>query len=260
MGSIEELQSFIDAATTAAETLVSALTQSRQYGDDLAEELDGMSVHGTADQIREAVIKLDEAIALLGSIQRKADEAHTTAEAAKETLRPDLGQNTRAAPARPVSESPIPTEAATAKTCDPNPHLIDMPTMPPKTKRGRGMPQHPTHGRWVGRSEFDRKLQSGADEETRAVDELWSRVRRPDEVPSLMIATHVEPKFAVRMRRQELKNETIVINNPDGPCGYATSLRYGCDQILPRLLPPGASLTVYWPDGNQHTYHGVEES
>ena len=66
----------------------------------------------------------------------------------------------------------------------------------------------------------------------------------------LSIASHVEIKFAMRMRTHNITKATIVVNK--APC----ERDYGCPQLLPRFLPEGAELTVYGPDGFRHTYHG----
>lgn len=58
-----------------------------------------------------------------------------------------------------------------------------------------------------------------------------------------MIATttdHLEAKLAARMRRQQTKEASLITNN--APCDYEP---YGCDAILPRLLPAGSRLTVF---------------
>jgi hypothetical protein len=61
-----------------------------------------------------------------------------------------------------------------------------------------------------------------------------------------LIATttdHLEAKLAARMRREQVTQAVVLINNP--PCDYEP---YGCEKILSRLLPIGAQLTVYVRD------------
>ena len=52
----------------------------------------------------------------------------------------------------------------------------------------------------------------------------------------------------MRMRRQRLKDATIIINNK--PCPGP----YGCHRNLWKFLPEGARLTVYGPDNFMRTY------
>ena len=61
-------------------------------------------------------------------------------------------------------------------------------------------------------------------------------------------AAHVETKAAARMRDNDVAAGVLVINNPRGVCGAddGTSA-YGCAQILPVVLPPRATLVVWWP-------------
>lgn len=65
-------------------------------------------------------------------------------------------------------------------------------------------------------------------------------------------ATHVEAKVAVTMREQHVHQGVVVINNPEGPCPGA----YSWQHVLDVLLPPGASLTVWWPAGHHETFIG----
>ena len=55
----------------------------------------------------------------------------------------------------------------------------------------------------------------------------------------------VEVKLAVHMRNEGITNATVVVNNEvcKGP--------FGCDTLLPKILPEGSRLTVYGttPDG-----------
>ncbi|MGH3864284.1 DddA-like double-stranded DNA deaminase toxin [Actinokineospora sp.] len=49
----------------------------------------------------------------------------------------------------------------------------------------------------------------------------------------LLAASHVETKFAARMRGSQRKRVTLIINNL--PCDDG---RYSCDQLLPKILRP----------------------
>lgn len=60
-------------------------------------------------------------------------------------------------------------------------------------------------------------------------------------------SSHVETKAAARMRDNNVTNGVIVINNAGGVCGVDGTGPYGCAQVLPVVLPHGATLVVWWP-------------
>ncbi|MEV7231372.1 DddA-like double-stranded DNA deaminase toxin [Polymorphospora sp. NPDC051019] len=66
--------------------------------------------------------------------------------------------------------------------------------------------------------------------------------------------THVEAHAAETMDRFGLREAVLAVNKR--PCPGMQ----GCDRLLPRLLPAGAQLTVYGPDGFRKTYNGPEEN
>ncbi|MFD9894098.1 DddA-like double-stranded DNA deaminase toxin [Amycolatopsis sp. NPDC059027] len=101
-----------------------------------------------------------------------------------------------------------------------------------------------THGQWVaGSGEGDvGHIVSGRDEMEAAAVQFFK-----DQGARRMPATvaDVEVKLAVHMRNQGITNATVVVNNEVciGP--------FGCDTLLPKILPQGSALTVYGtsPDG-----------
>lgn len=64
--------------------------------------------------------------------------------------------------------------------------------------------------------------------------------------------SHVEAHAAAQMHLTGTKEATLYINRI--PCPG----RNGCDRLLPRMLPPGAKLTIYGPDGYVRVVYGVE--
>jgi nucleic acid/nucleotide deaminase of polymorphic system toxin len=65
------------------------------------------------------------------------------------------------------------------------------------------------------------------------------------------VVDHVEVKVAAAMRNGGETAGVLVINNAGGPClldedGEVAPM--SCLAYLPRLLPDGATLTVWWPD------------
>jgi hypothetical protein len=65
--------------------------------------------------------------------------------------------------------------------------------------------------------------------------------------------SHVEAHAAAQMRLTGSMNVTLYINRR--PCPG----RNGCERLLPRMVPPGGTLTVYGPDGYVQVVHGEEE-
>jgi RHS repeat-associated protein len=65
------------------------------------------------------------------------------------------------------------------------------------------------------------------------------------------VKSHVEAHAAATMRQQGLQKATLYINKI--PCSY----QGGCQNMLPHMLPPGAELTIYGPNGWQAVYTGL---
>lgn len=72
------------------------------------------------------------------------------------------------------------------------------------------------------------------------------------------VVDHVEVKVVAAMRDSDETEGVLVINNSRGPC-YGSHPRdperMTCQSFLPRLLRPGATLTVWWPDPDGGTPH-----
>ncbi|MFF7250053.1 DddA-like double-stranded DNA deaminase toxin [Embleya sp. NPDC008237] len=89
----------------------------------------------------------------------------------------------------------------------------------------------------------------------------WRSGMAVDQHPA---GSHVEALVAWMMRpnkkRGGLTHLDVVINNWQGPCNKSA---LGCVTAVPYLLPKGASLTVWYPDGKggvkPHTFHGIVE-
>lgn len=111
--------------------------------------------------------------------------------------------------------------------------------LPPPVQSGSGQK---THGRWfTPGSDQARSIVSGEDAESAEVWRALQDARFPEKGPPITI-THVETKLAVRMRRENIKHASVVINYI--PC----RLKWGCDNLVPVLLPEGCTLTVYRPN------------
>ncbi|MFI9811547.1 DddA-like double-stranded DNA deaminase toxin [Saccharothrix variisporea] len=108
-----------------------------------------------------------------------------------------------------------------------------------------------TQGFWVDERGHERgPVTSGQDHlSTQATAEL----RRLGVAPPrgmLMTADHVEVKVAVQLRGLPDRAVMLVVNNE--PCARGP---FSCDRLLPRILRPGQTVTVYWPGGVK-TYRG----
>jgi hypothetical protein len=69
------------------------------------------------------------------------------------------------------------------------------------------------------------------------------------------ITRHVESHVAARMRRQGLREGTVVLNNPT--CGtreFDRDWPMTCDRYLPSILPLQARLTVWATDDGGNTW------
>lgn len=102
-------------------------------------------------------------------------------------------------------------------------------------------------GDW-GHTESGRWNPDGTPDELsgQVVDKLRA-LGAPD---GLAIDAHVETKLAARMARDNIPYMTVVINRP------VCIGRLSCDRLLPMLLPEGAMLRVYEPDGTMRLYKG----
>ncbi len=82
---------------------------------------------------------------------------------------------------------------------------------------------------------------SGEDLESAEVWRVLQDMQFPEKGPPVTL-THVEAKLAVTMRRAKIRHASVVLNHI--PC----RLKWGCDNLLPALLPDGYSLTVHGPN------------
>ncbi|MBB5159450.1 DddA-like double-stranded DNA deaminase toxin [Saccharopolyspora phatthalungensis] len=85
--------------------------------------------------------------------------------------------------------------------------------------------------------------------------EFLNEARQPgeDHLSFKQAAEHVEAKAATLARLKEFESTALVMNNPKGPCGWAS--RIGCVRSVSRILPSGYTMVVRWPNGSR-TFHG----
>ncbi|GLZ77939.1 hypothetical protein Afil01_27460 [Actinorhabdospora filicis] len=122
-----------------------------------------------------------------------------------------------------------------------------LPAFPPKP------PRH-THGSATGKDGetvpvvSGEKTPDGQTHDWRYVDGV-KLARRLGLVPAKgkpNVASDVELKWALQMRRDGITDSQVTINHPDGPCRGALS----CDQLLPIWLREDSRLTVHWRDAD----------
>lgn len=114
-----------------------------------------------------------------------------------------------------------------------------------------------TRGLWQDDGGELHPLTSGERDEDREPDQDFedalAHARKLGLVSSkdiLGAASHVELKFAMRMRRQGIMNAVIAVNKK--PCSGRHDR--SCDELLERFLPPGAKLTIRAPNDFEETY------
>ncbi|WP_139191008.1 DddA-like double-stranded DNA deaminase toxin [Actinokineospora iranica] len=125
------------------------------------------------------------------------------------------------------------------------PDLVDDQSRP--LPRPRGKPAPKTHGRWVDQNGKVREEISGWDEKYDTAVE-WFEQQQPPRVPST--AAHVEVKIAVHMRLNRIPAVTLAINNL--PC----TGDWGCDALVPQVLPCGYTMTIHGSNGFRRVYYG----
>ena len=243
---VEEAARAVKAADDELETVRASLVATLEASSNPTAH-DGLAqLHTIHDRISEALTEMAAGVDTMGT--------YVTSIASGGNSGSPLTAAGARSPSSGAHGSSVP---ALRRTFDPSPYLDEMPPMVPKADLLRGSRQGKTEGRWVEGSDDDRDWISGEkDPYHQAATTHWERIRASGEPQPLSVTADVEIKFAMFMRRHTLGKERIVINNPDGPCGFGKpTYRYGCDQLLPRFLPKDARLTVAWP-GGEKTYVG----
>lgn len=105
-----------------------------------------------------------------------------------------------------------------------------------------------THGRWFDEHGQAHAITSGQDDDSVKVWETLQQLDIPVAGPPTAVSD-VEQKLAVRMVQDGRQHVDVVINNL--PCVG----RFGCDALVPVILPAGYSLTVHGPNYRK-TYTG----
>ncbi len=245
----------IEAVTAALGTAITSLEKAEQatqeaaggFGES-AQHL-GQAVHGTADP------NIGALPGLYDGLRQSAEQAISHYRTVKARITAYLHQiGASAGPTNPEVTNPKQEDGArgrpdvhttTAQTRpDPvSPDRVDelRQDLPPRVQPGE---RQKTHGQWVtdsGEQEAGHIVSGRDDLEAAAIQYFKAQGAR--RMPSTV--ADVEVKLAVHMQDQGITSATLAINNEvcKGP--------FGCDTLVPKILPQGSALTVYgtMPDG-----------
>lgn len=235
------------AAATARQALAAAEAELSEARDMWGELLQG----STDPEAHELPAVAHECIARIG-------ELHGQLQRSEEALRvylDNIGAGSTGASSS-TGATPSQTRRSIGPSATPSPKLStsdvverERAALPPLLKPGEG---RKTHGRWwIGDGGEATSIVSGRDELSKRVDDL---LRERGLRQRITRANDAELKLAAHMVDRGIAEASVVINNR--PC----TGRLSCDSLLPVLLPPGSTLTVYGTeqDGSSFvkTYHG----
>ncbi len=261
-----ELQRVAQALVAALDEMprvIGYLQRTAQRCREQAGLVGGMSGHPAAQmaaiQLDEAARRCEEAAHYLGLAPPKArgwaEQMVSGVHTAERSNRPSGGGSPPAAGSRRGDGSTEPEGPKPAKAAEPaNDHSPEPPDnfdphareilerLPVRARRDK------TRGIWVDPDGNEHDLISGVDEDAKAAERFIVEEGLDIAPGDVTLGSHVEVKFAMRMRRLGLTDASIVINNR--PCEGP----YGCDENLEQFLPDGAKLTVYGPDNFKKTY------
>lgn len=175
---------------------------------------------------------------------RKLHQVLTTARTLIEQYLANLTGGGAATPRPTASNSPTAAPTLTRDQAD-----AIRASLPPQVPKPNPDGKQ-THGKWFDGSGASGHVVSGEDQDAEEVRHLLRSAGVLD-VGEPVIVTHVEMKLAARMRRAGIRHIDVVINNP--PCVGP----YGCDSLLPVVLPEGLSVTIHDPRETK-TYYGGE--
>jgi hypothetical protein len=137
-----------------------------------------------------------------------------------------------------------PARAGPAGDAEPTGESFDpLPWLPPRApRRVRGGPYRKTRGTGMLAGAVVDLISGEHDGYSSQVNRYARELGIVRDGAGLQTAADVELKFAMRMRAEGVSEAKLLIDRP--PCVG----RLSCDALLPRFLPPGATLTVYWPE------------
>jgi len=200
----------------------------------------------------QAPARLAQARSGIDDTYRTLTEAESHALGYLNSLGADVTSSASAAAT--ASPTPAPGQVPTAEQAPLSRERVEQlrtelpPDILPVDQRARDEPRRRTHGRWIGPDGQVGSIVSGEDEfyaeSVKAFPALGLRRGLPRR------ASDVEMKLAAYMRNHGIRSATVVINNT--PCAGP----FGCDELVPVLLPEGCTLTVYGSNNFTRTYQG----
>jgi hypothetical protein len=154
------------------------------------------------------------------------------------TASPDNTTSTTTPPSQPsATAAPAATAPDGQRLTREQAEALQADLPPPVTT----MTGQKTHGRWVDEHGQAHEIVSGKDEDAAEA----ARLLREKGIPQrgdVTTTADVEQKLAARMVREGRQHMDVVLNNR--PCRGV----FGCDTLLPVILPEGYSLTVHAPN------------
>ncbi|MCE7000028.1 hypothetical protein LZG04_35215 [Saccharothrix sp. S26] len=247
MASIGEVAKRVSQACDQASKCRDALGQAQDLAEE-AHELLAANLRGAVDLESDTEQTLARFAAVKDGITDLWKILGTGMDRAQAALTALMGENTPTpvpnapqpaqSPQRPPEEQP--STPPPARPAEPDPPVIEPEKveelrreLPPPVVGNTGQK---THGRWIGPNGTAEPIVSGRDEHAKAADARLKYMGLPG--PSAKTGD-VEIKLATRMVEEGIQHATVVINNV--PCVG----RFGCDTLVPILLPEGATLTVH---------------
>ncbi|CRK60278.1 hypothetical protein [Alloactinosynnema sp. L-07] len=196
-----------------------------------------------------------QAVALMGHAKGQVRQVHQAVAMAKKLIHAYIAQLgiDESGPVQSVATSqPVRSASLTTKreplTRDEAESVRN--TLPPQVPKPNPDGKK-THGKWFDGTGRAIPLASGYDDDAA---EAW-RLLQSAGMPAIRepaSTAHVEMKAAVRARKLGERHTEVVINNV--PCRGI----YGCDQLLPVLLPEGYSITVHGPNYRRTFTGGIK--
>jgi hypothetical protein len=216
--------SSIDSIVAAFQRCVDSLQRAAEYARDAADRAadgrelgEAVGVHRVVERFEQVVVSAEQLEAMLGTGIAMAGEAITRVEAVRG------GTSARQA------------IGAAARSDQPVPPATDLPLPVTVQRTGRALPPRqegdPTSGVALIGDEAVH-LRSGRD--ASLVADL-----HPALANYVAMTDHVESHLAARMRREGIREASLVINN------QVCEGRFSCDRLLPDILPVEARLTLY---------------
>ncbi|MFC6093297.1 DddA-like double-stranded DNA deaminase toxin [Saccharothrix lopnurensis] len=246
--SIKDVAARLDAVLDKIDAARESLNVAADLIDD-ATTLLGSAVSGTADP--DAL----QALAWFGEAQQGIRSPFAALKAAEDAIRAYratlAGDSTATGPTAGVTSSQggrSPSSGAPPTVPVPvTPGRIEelRRELPPSVVSGVGQK---THGRWIDPSGRVHEEVSGKDEKSEEALRFFEEEIKSRRIPVTVV--DVEIKLAAHMRKNGIQSATLVLNN--FPCRGPM----GCDALVPVVLPPGFTMTVYGPDGFRQEYKG----